>query len=87
MGHHVYKRIWTPRIGEELNGRAYRNPKDPRAVGVFKGSTLVGHAPREQKERFFRHLKNGGNIKVIVTGGRDNVRLRGLEVPATYILM
>merc|ERR1712147_55406 len=85
-GHHVYKRVWTPRIGEKLYCRPYQNKVDPRAVVVFKGSTLVGHAPREHKERFYRHLKNGGRINVVVTGGRNNSRLRGLEVSANYIL-
>ena len=86
-GHHVYKRIWTPLLGEELVARWNRsNPKDTRAIGVYRQGRLVGHAPREIKDRLFQHLQNGGTIKVIVQGGRNNTRHRGLEVPALYRL-
>lgn len=85
-GHHVYRRIWTPEIGEALSCHRYRNSVDPGAVGVFRGSTLVGHVPREQKDQFHHHLRRGGKIDAVVTGGRGNTRNRGLEVPVTYTL-
>ena len=87
-GHHVYKRVWPPQVGERLDARRNRNNRvDPQAVGVFRNGTLVGHAPREIRDRLLRHLKTGGRIVVTVTGGRCNNRLRGLEVPAIYALV
>ena len=45
-GHHEYRRVWTPRIGEILLLRRQRdNVHDPFAVGVMKESTIVGHVP------------------------------------------
>ena len=45
-GHHVYKFVWTPVIGEEL----YLEPKessehDEYAVVVRKAGEIVGHVP------------------------------------------
>ena len=43
-GHHVYKRIWTPRLGEQLTlAPESDNDHDRRAVA---GSTVVGHVNR-----------------------------------------
>ena len=84
-GHHIYKRVWTPVIGQRLQCRQYRgNRIDPTALGVFNGSCLVGHAPRDIKDELLREIRRGRTITVIVTGGRENARGRGLEVPATY---
>ena len=47
-GHHVYKRVWTPHLGEQLRiQREENNENDPRAVAVMKDSVVVGHLPRE----------------------------------------
>ena len=47
-GHHVYKFIWTPHIGELLVGRVESdNSEDDHAVAIVKGSVLVGHVPHE----------------------------------------
>ena len=84
-GHHVYKRVWTPVVGETLNCRRYRgNPVDPTAIGVFKGATLVGHVPREVKEELLVALRQGSVITATITGPRENSRHRGLEVPVVY---
>ena len=46
-GHHVYKAIWTPVIGEELSLRAEdNNEHDNHAVAVLKGRNVIGHVPR-----------------------------------------
>ena len=46
-GHHVYQRIWTPTLGEELHcEREDANSKDPCAVAVIKGRDTVGHVHR-----------------------------------------
>ena len=45
-GHHVCKSVWTPSIGETLPMTADTgNERDAYAVGVFKDSVVVGHAP------------------------------------------
>ncbi len=47
-GHHVYKRIWTPNVGEQLQLRPEEdNERDPRAMAVLKHGIIVGHLPRK----------------------------------------
>ena len=42
-GHHVYKRIWTPHVGEQLRLKhEENNENDRRAVAVLKDSIVVG---------------------------------------------
>ena len=43
-GHHIYKEIWTPVIGEDL--MCEREPVDPYAVAVINDSSLVEMDPR-----------------------------------------
>ena len=46
-GHHVYKVIWTPVIGEELEVRTEDdNDHDQHAVAVVKDGVVIGHMPR-----------------------------------------
>ena len=46
-GHHVYKAIWTPVIGEELEVRTEDdNEHDQHAVAVVKDGVVIGHMPR-----------------------------------------
>jgi len=43
-GHHKYKEIWTPVIGEELTCAIEDgNEWDPYAVAIIKVRTVVGH--------------------------------------------
>ena len=59
-GHHEYKNVWQPMVGEVLTCRRYRgNPVDPMAVGVFQGNLLVGHVSRDIKERVLHELSVG----------------------------
>lgn len=82
-GHHIYKSIWTPVSGEILAVTAEEgNSEDQYAVGVYKGATLVGHAPRELSRTFYFFLRRGGSIECTVTGHRKLGV--GLEVPCTY---
>ena len=47
-GHHVYKDILIPTVGEELAcARENSNTKNPYAVAVTRDSTVVGHVPRK----------------------------------------
>ncbi len=45
--HHVYKRIWTPAVGEQLQLMPEEdNESNPRAVVVLKHGVIIGHLPR-----------------------------------------
>lgn len=84
-GHHVYKTIWTPHLGEELvlateNGNLF----DRHAVAVIKDGEVVGHMPHELARFSWFFLKrDGGTIKAVVTGKRK--KGLGLEVPCDYV--
>ena len=48
QGHHIYKQVWTPFIGEELaRTHEIENTKDPFAVAVHvvRHCTVVHHVP------------------------------------------
>ena len=48
QGYHVFKSIWNPTTGEELNCvRERTNTEDPYAVAVIRRSAVVGHVPRK----------------------------------------
>ena len=45
-GFHVYKDIWMPITGEVFScEREDRNPMDPYAVAIKRGSKVIGHVP------------------------------------------
>lgn len=68
-GHHVYKAVWTPRIGETLSlAKEDGNVEDPYAVAVLKGTTVVGHVPREISRVFSFFLLHDGTISAEVSG-------------------
>jgi len=47
-GHHVYKSVWTPFVGEILDTkREAVNSHDRRAVAVVRDSCVVGHLPQQ----------------------------------------
>ena len=84
-GHHVYKSVWTPIVGERLPVlREPDNPHDNRAVAVYLDGNIVGHVPRELSKIFWFYLKHGGKITCEITGWRK--RGKGLEVPCIYIM-
>ena len=46
-GHHVYKDIWTPYVGEKLSlSLEDVNDHDRYAVAVLKGRNIVGPIPQ-----------------------------------------
>ena len=46
-GFHVYRVVWTPYIGEQLDcALDSGNSKDPFAVAVQKDGETIGHVPR-----------------------------------------
>jgi len=47
-GHHVYKALWSPDIGEELPVQCeVSNIHNDFTVAVLKNSNTVGHVPQE----------------------------------------
>ena len=85
-GHHIYKDIWSPSIGELLECKRERsNRHDPKAVAVMKNGTVAGHVPREKCIQFCRFFAMKKTITARITGGRRN-NGRGLVVQCTYII-
>ena len=72
-GHHIYKTIWTPSLGEIL--MVFPEPlndHDRHAVCVKKDDVIVGHVPREQAKTMWHFLMHGGQVSCEVTGRRKS---------------
>ena len=80
-GHHIFKEVWSPRLGEILLvDKESGNHHDRHAVALLKADkTPVSHVPREFSRTFWSH---GGKISCEVTGRRKYGK--GLEVPCVY---
>ena len=88
--HHVYKRTWTPLIGELLQTATEAgNGHDRFAVAVKKDDDVVGHVPREISKVAWFFIQHGGEITCEITGRRQRsgVPGKGLEVPCTYTFL
>ena len=83
-GHHVYKSVWTPTLGEELECRREGdNDFDQYAVAVLRRG-VVGHIPRKISTLSSIFLQRNGRITCVVTGSRFysvDLPQGGLEVP------
>ena len=87
-GHHIYKDMWCPHIGEELTCQQERhNYHDPFAVSVLKSSVIVGHVPRHISAICYVFLgKHYSSISCKITGSRrysHDLPQGGMEVPCT----
>ena len=91
-GHHVYKSIWTPTLGEKLNcredDRKEAKQHDEYAIGTYlennTSNELAGHVPMELSYLIYTFLRacKDNEVSVKVTGSR---RLEnGLVVPGTF---
>ena len=70
-GHHVYKTMWTPSLGEVLQCRIESgNAKDPYAVAVTRRNIIVGHAPRNISAACSLFLRRTGRIHCTISGAR-----------------
>lgn len=86
-GHHVYKEVWTPVIGEKVRFcREPENPHDRYAVAAYKDEKIVGHIPRTISKPCFFAILAGAKLKATVSGARQNTRNNGLEVPVKYFV-
>ena len=86
----MYKRIWTPLIGELLQTVTEAgNGHDRFAVAVKKDDDVVGHVPREISKVAWFFIQHGGEVTCEITGRRQRsgVLSKGLEVPCTYTFL
>ena len=82
-GHHSYKRVWSPTVGEVLQlSREEGNAHDRFAVCLVKGEVVVDHVPRELSRKIWHFLRHCGRATCEVTGRRKFGK--GLEVPCVY---
>lgn len=51
-GHHVFKNVWTPYVGELSSAQERENQHDRYAVSVKKREELVGHMPTRLSRRY-----------------------------------
>lgn len=49
-GHHIYKRIWEPVIGQRLQVRKEEGNEDNYAVAIVNGEEIVDIYPRKSQE-------------------------------------
>ena len=64
-GHHIYKSVWTPTLGEKFNcredDRKEAKQHDEYAIGTYleayTGSELVGHVPMELSYLIYTFLR------------------------------
>ena len=85
-GHHVYKEIWNPKLGEELNARIEANNLvDKFALCVEKDGNIVGYLKKGVSGKTVFYLlgsDNYSNCFAKVSGKRCNLKDgEGLQVP------
>ena len=67
-GHHVYKNVWTPSIGERLQlHQQDDNDCDDHAMSIVKAETIVSHIPREMSHTFWHFIRHGGSVGCEIT--------------------
>ena len=82
-GHHIYKEIWLPFVGERLSvSHEEGNGHDRHAVKIARDGVIVGHVPREISREVWFFIAHGGSVICEITGHRQHGI--GLEVPCTY---
>ena len=89
-GHHVYKYIWSPCVGEQFETFCEEdNEHDKYAVAVhLKNSlTVVGHIPKEITRTCHFFIKNKGEITGEVSGRRQRCTAACGDLEVPYLLM
>ena len=79
-GHHIYKSVWTPTLGEKLNcredDRKEAKQHDEYPIGTYleayTGSELVGYVPMELSYLIYTFLRayDDNEVSAKVTGSR-----------------
>ena len=67
-GHHVYKNVWTPSIGERSTTATDHERLRPSCRERREG--IVGHVPREMSRTFWHFIMHGGSVGCEITGRR-----------------
>ena len=96
-GHHVYKDVWTPTLGEKLmckvDSREEAKEYDENAIGVYKAKKggeekqeelLVGHIPIELSKLIRQYIEADNSNIVIANVVGKRKRELGLVVPAKF---
>ena len=74
--------IWTPVIGEELQGYMEDdNPHDRYAIKLVKNNATVGHVPRDLCKSCRYALYSGGKITAVVTGSTREQKKERVRSP------
>ena len=82
-GHHVYKHMWTPYLGERLSLCVdVENAHDYCAVSVMKDGEMVDHILRHLLRALWHFIAHGGKVVCELIG--KSKRGHRLEVPCTY---
>ena len=64
-GHHIYKSIQHPILGEQLTlEREDENSHNRHTVSVMKGDAIVGHVPRELSRAYWYFIRYGGTVSL-----------------------
>ena len=66
-GHHVYKRVWSPVVGEILQ-LSCEEDNDHVSISVMKAELVVGHVPRRLSRTVWHFLRHCGKAICEVTG-------------------
>ena len=89
-GFPVYKEIWNPVKGEDLDIRMEpKNPTDKYAVCIEKNENVLEHLPREKYGRFsktiffFLRADENGSCKVRINKSKAINRGDGMEIECT----
>ena len=82
-GHHVYKRIWSPSIGEPFETFCEEENEHNKYAMAVHRNTIVGHIPREITHTCHFFVKNERQITCEVSGRQQccTAACGGVEVP------
>ena len=76
MGHHVYKAIWSPVIGETMRcEREIDKPHDPNAIRLINNGHTAGHILKDLTKMLSYCLPSCASINAIVNGQRNGERV------------
>ena len=73
-GHHVYKEVWDPFLGEELYCVRKIENYDTNTIQIVRrgDDDVVGHIPKQFSRACSLVLLGGESIVAMVTGPREN---------------
>ena len=88
-GYHIHYSIWDSCVGEMLCCESdIQNLHDWLAISIKKDDIVVGHLPWKISQMCTLHLRWGGNIDCLVSGGRrysQDLPQGGVEIPCKLL--